>query len=55
VGCGRVGRSSGPHLEIGISTPGGPPCCPRMGETAPLITQIMRNLAIEAGVASVTS
>jgi murein DD-endopeptidase MepM/ murein hydrolase activator NlpD len=44
IGCGKVGISSGPHLEIGISTPEGGPCCPRQGETAPDMLAILRSL-----------
>ena len=46
VGCGDVGLSSGPHIEIGLTPPGGGTCCPGWGETAPdtfaLVTQLWK-------------
>lgn len=48
VGCGSVGQSSFPHLEIGIGVAGGPPCCPAFGQTAKRIGALMRGLYAHA-------
>ena len=48
VGCGDVGLSSGPHLEIGLTPPGGATCCPGLGVTAPTIVALMEQLYTRA-------
>jgi murein DD-endopeptidase MepM/ murein hydrolase activator NlpD len=48
VGCGIVGLSSGPHLEIGLTPPGATTCCPGLGVTAPTIAALMEQLYTRA-------
>lgn len=55
VGCGRVGISSGPHLELGISAVGGPTCCPAIGETASLTLAILRGIYAEGSAPAAPS
>jgi murein DD-endopeptidase MepM/ murein hydrolase activator NlpD len=44
VGCGIVGLSSGPHLEIGLTPPGSTPCCPGWQVTSPAVDTLMQQI-----------
>jgi len=44
IGCGIVGISTGPHLEIGISAENGPTCCPGFLQTAPAMESLLARL-----------
>ena len=46
IGCGSVGYSGAPHLEIGVGVPGGPPCCPGFHQTSGSMSE--RTAAIPA-------
>jgi murein DD-endopeptidase MepM/ murein hydrolase activator NlpD len=48
VGCGIVGLSSGPHLEIGLTPPGKATCCPAWGATAPTMDALIGQLYARA-------
>jgi murein DD-endopeptidase MepM/ murein hydrolase activator NlpD len=44
VGCGIVGISTGPHLEIGISAVNGPTCCPGNQVTSPAMLGLLQRI-----------
>ncbi|MDQ1696555.1 MAG: hypothetical protein QOJ03_1908 [Frankiaceae bacterium] len=46
IGCGQVGISAGPHLEIGVGVSGGPTCCPAYHATS---AEMLRQLVASAG------
>jgi hypothetical protein len=48
VGCGIVGLSSGPHIEIGLTPPGGIDCCPAWGATSAVMGSLLQQLYVRS-------
>jgi murein DD-endopeptidase MepM/ murein hydrolase activator NlpD len=46
VGCGIVGISTGPHIEVGISARGGPTCCPGDRQTSPALERLLAQIYV---------
>ncbi len=44
VGCGIVGESSGPHIELGLTPPGAQTCCPAYHETSAIVDALLHEL-----------
>ncbi|HEY2435609.1 MAG TPA: M23 family metallopeptidase [Solirubrobacteraceae bacterium] len=49
VGCGDVGISTGPHLEIGVSAINGPTCCPGNEVTSPALEDLLKRIYASSG------
>jgi murein DD-endopeptidase MepM/ murein hydrolase activator NlpD len=49
VGCGIVGISTGPHLEIGVSPVNGPTCCPGFLVTSPAMEALLKRVYAGSG------
>jgi murein DD-endopeptidase MepM/ murein hydrolase activator NlpD len=44
VGCGIVGLSSGPHLELGLTPPGATTCCPAWHVTSGTVDALLQQI-----------
>jgi len=44
IGCGIVGESSGPHIELGLTPPGQQTCCPAYHSTSAIVGELLREL-----------